>query len=117
MQDARAHFLPGFTGRLAAHHAPGTRLDFARPCSFDLRRCGGWRLFQAGQQFRRNVGSLLRGQGQGFTKQGLRSGGHAVILDPIAQPNNALREVEGRTAEPGSGPGSPRRQSPWGGGS
>ena len=91
MQDARAHFLPGFTGRLATHHTPGTRLDFARPRSFDLRRRVGWCLFQAGQQFRRKVGSLLRGQRQGFAKQGLRSGGHAAILDPITQPNKRLQ--------------------------
>jgi hypothetical protein len=80
--DARTHIIPGFAGRLAAHHAPRSTLNLPGPRSLDLSWVFGWGFVKTGEEFRRHVGALVGRQGHGLAKNFLGSRGHEIHCRP-----------------------------------
>ena len=78
--------FPRHTSRLAGQHPTGSPLDFSRPRGFNFSEVLRFGIVETGEELGRDIGAFSDRQGQGFTKNFLRSGGHTAILDPVTQP-------------------------------
>jgi hypothetical protein len=65
------HVLPGSPLRLSRQDSPGSSLDLRGPGLLELLRVVGQLLVQAGKQLRSDIGSLARGELQGFLEDRL----------------------------------------------
>jgi hypothetical protein len=71
--SAATHVVPGHSTGLVCESPAGSPFDLGGPGGFDIGRALRRRVVKAGQQFRRDVGAFLEGQGQGFAQNTLRS--------------------------------------------
>jgi hypothetical protein len=66
--SAASNVFPRNANGFSSHDAPGSPLDFGRPCRFYLGRMLRRSIVQAGQQFCGNIRAFVEGQRESFSQ-------------------------------------------------